>query len=98
MVQSSDSREKLRKEFKAVIVDPAIAEDPSLLVNVSKTAFLDKVVTLEASQEVEFATRLMQEGLRMRPSTAVSSIYIPTKQMKLGKYIFQKDDMLMIYF
>ena len=63
LTQSQESREKMRKEFKQVVTDPAIAEDPSL-ANLSKAAFLDKVVTLDASMELEFSTRVMQEAMR----------------------------------
>jgi len=58
LTQSRESRDKLRKEFKQVITDPAIAEDPSL-ANLSKAELLDKVVTLESAQDLEFATHVM---------------------------------------
>jgi len=58
LTQSQESRVKLRKEFKQVITDPAVAEDPSL-ANLSKREFLDKVVTLETSMDLEFATQVM---------------------------------------
>ena len=41
-----------------MITDPAIAEDPSL-ADLSKGEFLDKVVTFETIQDLEFATQVM---------------------------------------
>ena len=41
-----------------MVTDPVIAEDPSL-ANLSRGEFLDKVVTLETSLELEFATQVM---------------------------------------
>ena len=66
-----------------MVTDPAIAEDPSL-AHLSKAEILDKVVTLETSQELEFATRVMQEALRLQPSGSNSGFYFATQEIKLG--------------
>ena len=80
-----------------MVTDPAIAEDPSL-ANLSSGEFLDKVVTLETTRDLEFSTRVMMEGLRFKPSAATSVFYFASQEVKLGKYTFQKDDILMVNF
>ena len=48
LTQTKESREKLREEFKQLVSDPAIAEDPRL-ADLSRGEFLDKVVTFDTT-------------------------------------------------
>jgi cytochrome P450 len=78
-----------------VVADPAIAEDASL-ANLSKREFLDKVVTLETTRDLEFSSHVMMEGLRFKPPAAQSMFYFAKKEIKLGKYTFQEGDQLVV--
>ena len=60
--------------------------------------FLDQVLTMDRAQDLEYATMVMQEALRFRPSAPNSHFYYLKEDCKLGKYSFKKDDKLLIMF
>ena len=53
---------------------------------------------MEAAQDLEYATMLMQEALRFRTPAATSSFYTPRHDLTLGKYNFKKGDLIQINF
>ena len=59
-----DVVEKIRDEFDRKIRQPAIEEDPSLAALPLKE-FLDQAVTTDRAQDLEYATMVMQESLRI---------------------------------
>ena len=63
--KSQASLTRLRQEFKEKILQPALEEDPSL-ASLPKRDLLNKVVTMEAAQDLDFATMVLQESLRFQ--------------------------------
>ena len=59
---------------------------------------LDKILTMEKAQDLEFATMVMQEALRFRPPVHASHYYFLKDDCKLGQYNFKKGDILCILF
>ena len=80
LVQSTESLEKLRKDFSENLAKPALDEDPSL-ANTPKRDFLNKIVTIDSVQELDFTGMLVYEALRFRNSIAFTHYYTPTKDL-----------------
>ena len=55
---------KIRDEFDRKIRQPAIEDDPSL-ADLPLKEFLDRAVTTDRAQDLEYATMVMQESLRI---------------------------------
>ena len=55
---------KIRDEFDQKIRQPAIEDDPSL-ADLPLKEFLDRAVTTDRAQDLEYATMVMQESLRI---------------------------------
>ena len=83
LTQSKESLEKVRLEFSEQVLKPALEEDPSL-ASLPKRELLDKVLTLETAQDLEYMTMIMMEALRFRPAAPNSAFYTPKKTVKLG--------------
>ena len=84
--QSKQSLEKLRQEFTEYVLKPAIKEDPSI-ENLAPREQLDKIVTMDSAQDLEYTTMVMMEALRFRTAGATSQIYTPKQDLTLaGKY------------
>ena len=97
LTQSPESVAKARAEFKKVILEPALLEDPSI-ADLPEREMLNKVVTSDAVLDLEYATHIMQETLRFRPSAGQGFIFYCKEDVKLGKYNFKKDDMFDVNF
>lgn len=87
LTQSKESLKKVRLEFSEQVLKPALEEDASL-ASLPKRELLDKVLTLETAQDLEYMTMVMMEALRFRPAAPNSEFYTPKKTVKLGKYTF----------
>ena len=53
---------------------------------------------MEAAQDLEYATMVMQEALRYRTPAGMSQFYTPRHDLSLGKYHFKKGDIIEINF
>ena len=96
--QSKQSLEKLRQEFTESVLKPAIQEDPSI-ENLPQREQLNKVVTMDSTQDLEYTTMVMNEGLRFRTATATGQIYTPKHDLTLaGKYQVKPGDMIQVNF
>ena len=92
--RSKQSLEKLRQEFTDSVLKPAIKEDPSI-ENLPQREQLDKIVTMDSAQDLEYTTMVMMEALRFRPAGA--QIHTPKHDVTLaGKYHIKKGDMLQV--
>ena len=87
LAQSKESLEKVRKDFTDNLAKPALDEDPSL-ANTPKSDLLNKLLTIDSVQELEFTGMVVHETLRFRNTIPFSHYYTPTKDIQLGKYTF----------
>ena len=74
----------MHQEFTDKVLKPALHEDPSI-ANLSHRDTLNKVITLESAQDLEYTTMLMQEAMRYRPAASLSQLYFMRKDVTLGK-------------
>ena len=95
--RSKASLDKVRAEFDRLVLQPAKEEDPSL-ADLPMRDLLDKVLTTERAQDLEYATMVMQEGLRYQPSSPMSFLYYAKEDVTLGKYNFKKGDEFVLCF
>ena len=91
LAQSKESLNKVRAEFDRFVLQPATEEDSSLARS-SMRDLLDKALTTERAQDLEYATMVMLEGLRFQPSIPASFQYYAREDVTLGKYNFKKGD------
>ena len=89
--------EKARAEFDEQIRKPAIEEDASI-ASLSTADMLDKILSYENTSELEYASMIMLEAMRLQPPAPNSQVYHVMKDLTLGKCSFKKGDKLAINF